>query len=295
MVKKEELTLQKTAKFAVLDAPGVIQSKDDESVPAKSEAKKGGGGRANAESGPRVERGASAHIGGDSFVARTQNPEWIRERVVKYQTIAALRAEELAKKTPVPISVTLPDGKVLKANKEGEDFKAWVTSPYDVACVISQGLADNTVLARVTYEAFVEDYDLAEDGMEGEDVMAEDLDLDESVVDNEKTMLWDMTRPLVGNVTKIEFLKFDDPDAKTAFWHSSAHVMGEALEHTIGSRLTIGPPLKAGFYYDSFMGNTETISEEDCEYFHENSLCLRYTFSNVDFSPHLKTNRLKLR
>ena len=40
-------------------------------------------------------------------------------------------------------------------------------------------------------------------------------------------------------------------------------MLGEALEHVVGSRLTIGPPLKSGFYYDSYMGSKETISEED--------------------------------
>ena len=45
----------------------------------------------------------------------------------------------------------------------------------------------------------------------------------------------------MGNVRKMEFLKFeDDAEAKT-FWHSSVHMMGEALEHLYGNRLTIGP------------------------------------------------------
>ena len=75
-----------------------------------------------------------------------------------------------------------------------------------------------------------------------------------------------MMRPLVGPVAKLEFLKFDDDqDAKTVFWHSSAHMMGEALEHLFGSKLTIGPPLKGGFYYDSYMGK-DSIKEEDCKY-----------------------------
>ena len=45
-----------------------------------------------------------------------------------------------------------------------------------VRYVISQGLADSSVVARVTYQNHVEDYDLVEDGMGGEDVMAESLD-----------------------------------------------------------------------------------------------------------------------
>ena len=67
----------------------------------------------------------------------------------------------------------------------------------------------------------------------------------------------------------IEFLKFeDDQDARTAFWHSSAHVLGEALERLYGSRLTVGPPLAGGFYYDSYMGDGTAdgaLKEDDCE------------------------------
>jgi len=143
-----------------------------------------------------------------------------------------------------------------------------------VACTISRGLADNSSVARVTYASYVSDYDLAMDGVGGGDVdgMAEAME-DLSLEDGNKsemTHLWDMTRPLVGNVSKIEFLKFDDDgDAKTTFWHSSAHILGEALENVFGSRLTIGPPLAGGFDYDSFMGYFESgaaPTESDCEF-----------------------------
>jgi threonyl-tRNA synthetase len=39
------------------------------------------------------------------------------------------------------------------------------------------------------------------------------------------------------------------------FWHSSAHVLGEALELEYGVDLTIGPALEEGFYYDCYMGD----------------------------------------
>ena len=45
------------------------------------------------------------------------------------------------------------------------------------------------------------------------------------------------------------------------FFHSSAHVLGQALERTLGSQLTVGPALKEGFYYDCYMG-ADTITEE---------------------------------
>jgi threonyl-tRNA synthetase len=176
--------------------------------------------------------------------------------------------------------------------QEGVKYQAWHTTPFDIAATISRGLADSAVVSRVTYSSFVSDYDPSMDGMDG-------IDLDEAMADGggggdedieeavsalnleeggsnaaattptiSKTMLWDMTRPIIGNVSKIEFLKFeDDPDARTAFWHSSAHVLGEALERLYGSRLTVGPPLAGGFYYDAYMGDgsnaDSTIKEDD--------------------------------
>lgn len=65
--------------------------------------------------------------------------------------------------------------------------------------------------------------------------------------------LWDMTRPLLGSCS-LQLLKFGDPEAKAVFWHSSAHVLGQALEKKFGAHLTIGPPVQDGFYYDCYMG-----------------------------------------
>lgn len=46
------------------------------------------------------------------------------------------------------------------------------------------------------------------------------------------------------------------------FWHSSAHVLGEALESCFGAKLTIGPALEEGFYYDCYLGD-RTLTEAD--------------------------------
>jgi len=225
------------------------------------------GRRAKESTGPLMDTDKGKLIGGDCFLERTKNPEWLKNREDVYAKIKAKREEELATKTPVDITVTMPDGKVLSANKEGQNYQAWKTTPYDVAVTISQGLADAATVARVTYEKYVDDYSPSEDGMEGEDTLAEameDLKIDDSEeASGMKPILWDMMRPLVGPVAKLELLKFDDDqDAKTVFWHSSAHMMGEALEHLYGVKLTIGPPLKGGFYYDSYMGK-DAYKEED--------------------------------
>jgi threonyl-tRNA synthetase len=231
------------------------------------------GRRAKASTGPRMDDTTTNLIGGTSFEKRTSNPGWIKVRGDVYDTVKGRRQKELDGKVPVDIEVTLPDGKILTQTKEGEKYQAWRTSPFDVACTISRGLADNSSVARVTYTSYVSDYDPEEDGMGGVDTLAESmadggLETDDASGDDKKmTMLWDMTRPLVGSVSKMEFLKFeDDQDARTVFWHSSAHIMGEALERLYGSRLTIGPPLAGGFYYDSYMGDSSSdgaFREED--------------------------------
>jgi len=263
---KGELVLNATAKFAVMDIAGVEQDTAEVAASGGGSSAKDGlqGRRAKASTGPRIE--GSKHIGGDSFVQREANPEWLKKRESVYETIKQRREEELASKTPVDITVAMPDGNVLTANKDGTPFQAWKTSPYDVAVVISQGLADSSTVARVTYCSYVEDYSPAEDGMEGEDTLMDAMaDGGVEQATSDKTFLWDMMRPLVGSVSKLELLKFDgDQDAKTVFWHSSAHMLGEALEHLYGCKLTIGPPLAGGFYYDSYMGK-DAYREEDCK------------------------------
>ena len=61
----------------------------------------------------------------------------------------------------------------------------------------------------------------------------------------------------------IEFFTWDDDEGKKAFWHSSSHVMAQALQEIYpGIKLTIGPAIKNGFYYDVDLGENK-ISESD--------------------------------
>ena len=262
--------LNATTKFAVLDYPGETQPVLVSPPSSNGDAAPTGGSsgaqgrRVNAGSGPKI-AATGLRLGGDSFVGRQKDPSWLVQRVAVYDRVKERRSAELALKKPIDITVTMPDGNVIENDKEGNKFQAWVTTPYDVAVTISAGLADSATVARVTYASFVEDYSLYEDGMDGVDTMSDALADGGVESDNtEKSMLWDMTRPLVGNVAKLELLKFEnDQAAKTVFWHSSAHMMGEALEHLFGNKLTIGPPLAGGFYYDSYMGS-DTLKDDDC-------------------------------
>ena len=71
-----------------------------------------------------------------------------------------------------------------------------------------------------------------------------------------KEEIYDLHRPLEGDCT-LELVGFDDKVGKTVFWHSSAHILGAAIERYYGSHLCIGPPLSKGFYYDSYMGDVK--------------------------------------
>jgi threonyl-tRNA synthetase len=72
----------------------------------------------------------------------------------------------------------------------------------------------------------------------------------------------DAQRPIETDAT-LQLLTWNDTEGKTTMWHSSAHLMAEAIEfYYPGVKLAIGPPIKTGFYYDvDFMDYT--ISEED--------------------------------
>lgn len=74
--------------------------------------------------------------------------------------------------------------------------------------------------------------------------------------------VWDATRPINTDAT-LSLLTWGDKGAKSTFWHSSAHLMAEALEALYpGVKLGIGPSIENGFYYDVDLGD-KTIGEED--------------------------------
>ena len=99
-------------------------------------------------------------------------------------------------------------------------------TPYEVALSISEGLARNVLAA---------------------------------IVDGQK---WDLHRP-VEKEAQIRLLTWNDREGKEVFWHTSAHLMAEAIEQLYpGVKFGIGPSIETGFYYDiDFMDHT--ISSED--------------------------------
>ena len=73
---------------------------------------------------------------------------------------------------------------------------------------------------------------------------------------------WDISRP-INEDASIKLFKWDDPEGKHAFWHSSAHLLAEALQELYpGIKFGIGPAIENGFYYDVDPGDTP-IKEGD--------------------------------
>ena len=95
------------------------------------------------------------------------------------------------------------------------------SSAMDVALSISEGLARNVLAAEVNGE------------------------------------VWDANRALPTE-TSLKLLTWNDEDGKSTFWHSSAHLMAEALEALYpGTKFGIGPSIEKGFYYDVDFGDLE--------------------------------------
>ena len=90
----------------------------------------------------------------------------------------------------------------------------------------------------------------------------------------------DLTRPIESDA-EIAILTWDDKEGKETFWHSSAHLMAEALQELYpGVKFTIGPPIDQGFYYD-IDPDGHQISSDDFDTIEEKMLELARR--DVDF------------
>ena len=74
--------------------------------------------------------------------------------------------------------------------------------------------------------------------------------------------VWDATRPITSD-SRLKLFTWNDPEGKATMWHSSAHLMAEAVELLYpGVKFGIGPDIENGFYYDIDFGD-QPISSED--------------------------------
>jgi threonyl-tRNA synthetase len=77
--------------------------------------------------------------------------------------------------------------------------------------------------------------------------------------------VWDLTRPITYDA-RVRLYTWDDREGRETFWHSSAHLMAEAIEDSFpGTKFGIGPCVETGFYYDIDLPEGRQISEKDLE------------------------------
>ncbi len=219
----------------------------------------------------------AADGGGDPFAAAlAERKPYYEKRIqlfLQYQE-RAKAALEAAKAANEPIAVTMPDGKQRQAVKG-------VTTPMDVAKEISPGLAKKVVVADVDGKP----WDLTRplegdcalklfsfDDPEGKDVRSRACGAVGArpracrAQQQRRSTRTDATSNSSSRTAAIldrggltwrraRSAGLLAPCLVQAYWHSSAHALGQALELEFGVDLTIGPSLEEGFYYDCFMGD----------------------------------------
>jgi threonyl-tRNA synthetase len=127
------------------------------------------------------------------------------------------------------------------------------TTSMDIAKSISEGLARNVLAAKINNE------------------------------------VWDASRPINSDST-LSLLTWNDAQGKETMWHSSAHLMAEALESLYpGVKFWVGPPLENGFYYDVDLegqaitpADFEKIEQKMLELARQNNIYIRKEISKVD-------------
>lgn len=125
-----------------------------------------------------------------------------------------------------------------------KEFESGITA-HEIALSISEGLARNVLAAEVN------------------------------------GIVWDSNRPITENAS-VKLLTWNDASGKSTFWHSSAHLLAEALEDLYpGTKFGIGPAIEAGFYYDVDFGDHE-ISSDDFKKIEDKFLELARKKSNYE-------------
>ena len=184
-------------------------------------------------------------IGGE-FV-KTPNAPFIEERAKQWDIYYKAQEEKLKTLPKEKITITMKDGKQI----EGMSNE---TSPYEIGKKhLKQSLMKEVLVAKVCYSKRLVAHKIVSTEEEEQTKKEE----------GEKWELWDLNRPLEGDC-KLEFLTFEDKEGQSVFWHSSAHILGAAMEIAFGCQLCIGPALEEGFYYDAYMG--KHVVEQNSDY-----------------------------
>ncbi len=147
----------------------------------------------------------------------TSPPEFISQRNQLFDELKRKRDAEILEKEKPAINVVLDLG----IDKDGKPrpsmpvaAKAWESTPGSFLRHVDKDVSSDVVIAKL-------------DGKE----------------------LWDLDRPLE-YACRVSYLPFTSAEGRNVFWHSSAHVLGEAAECQYNCLLSHGPPVEQGFFYD---------------------------------------------
>ncbi|KAK1272434.1 hypothetical protein QJS04_geneDACA012115 [Acorus gramineus] len=148
----------------------------------------------------------------------------IQKRIRLFESIQGVQTSQRLQS----LQISDQDSSIKITLKDGsvKEGKMGMTTPMDIAAQISKSLASNALISQVN------------------------------------GTLWDMSRPLEGDC-ELKLFTFNDNEGRDTFWHSSAHILGQAIELEYGCKLCIGPCTTRGegFYYDAFY-NGLTLNEE---------------------------------
>ena len=152
-----------------------------------------------------------------------QLPDFISQRNALFEQLKQQADKDLASRPKSDIQITFHPTSQEKQTLTG---KSWETTPGQLLKHVPKDVAADIVVAKV-------------DGN-----------------------VWDLDRPLEGD-SDVSYLTSKDPEGRAVFWHSSAHVLGEAAEHEYGCRLSHGPPTQMGFFYDMALEEGTAVKESE--------------------------------
>ena len=170
-----------------------------------------------ASSNPKSGGGKNVHSSEEAGSSPISLPDFVLKRNELFEELKKKSDAELLQKERPEINVVLDLG----LDKDGKPrpllpvaAKAWESTPGSFLRHVDKDVSADVVIAKV-------------DGK----------------------VLWDLDRPLEYGC-RVSYLPFTSAEGRNVFWHSSAHVLGEAAECHYNCLLSHGPPVEQGFFYD---------------------------------------------
>lgn len=155
---------------------------------------------------------SKANASGPGRSAGAALPEFIVQRNKLFDDLKKKQDAEISSRSHPEINVVIDLG---RGNERAVIAKAWESTPVSFLKDLKGDIGSDIVVAKVN-------------GKE----------------------LWDLDRPLEESC-RLSYVPFGSPQGRHVFWHSSAHVLGEAAEcHYPECLLSHGPPVEQGFFYD---------------------------------------------